>query len=89
MFESILYGSLQDDIKKSTVPVPDCLKDLDLDQIFAPIIRSTDVFDLSQVFYRPVTSSSTVLYRQEIMRDLDRQDAYELFLCFSGQLHKL
>lgn len=89
MFQSILYESPQD-IPANEVPqTMDCLKDLNLDQIFTSIIKSTNTFDLSQVLYRPLTSASAVIYRQEIMRDFDTAETYELFLEFSRRLHAL
>lgn len=40
MFESILYESHQESAEAETIQSPDCFKDLNLDQIFVPIIRA-------------------------------------------------
>lgn len=50
---------------------PSCFRDLNLDALLSSLLASKQAYDLAPFFYAPLQSEASVLYRQEVMRDLD------------------
>lgn len=87
MFQSILYPAGQE--PEFCREEPDCFRDLNLDQVFAPILKKEEKYDLGLYFYTPLHSRSAVLYRQDVLKDLEKKPAYEAFQEFSGEIYAL
>ena len=86
MFNSILfknsYSSLSND-------KPSIFKDLNLDQVFSPIISDNSDYDISSYFYTTLKTKEDILYRQNVLKDLDNKDVFTLFDTFSKTIYKL
>ncbi|MFC1873507.1 DNA mismatch repair protein MutS [Chloroflexota bacterium] len=73
MFQSILFESTEDSIKKETVEAPAFFVDLHLDQIIDAITASKQEYNLKPLYYTPLKDISVIKYRQEIARDLENE----------------
>jgi DNA mismatch repair protein MutS len=71
MFYSILFRNQEQYELTRRTDEPDCFKDLNLDQIFAPILKSKKEFELEGFFYTSLHDAETITYRQEVMGELD------------------
>ena len=92
MFYSILFRNKEQyeqyEQTKRTVE-PDCFKDLNLDRIFAPILKSKKEFELEGFFYTPLYDAETITYRQEVMQELENDELRILFDNFSKIIYNL
>jgi DNA mismatch repair ATPase MutS len=74
MFDSILFKSgTQDTNQRETTEEPAFFNDLNLDQLVAAIIHGKEDYNLAPFFYQPLKVKESVVYRQQIMADLDNQ----------------
>lgn len=69
--------------------IPDYFKDLNLDQIFEPILKSRKEFDLGSFFYTSLRDPNAIQYRQEIMKELEDDGLRGLFDDFSQSVYEL
>jgi DNA mismatch repair ATPase MutS len=92
MFYSILFRNKEQyeryEQTKRTVE-PDCFKDLNLDQIFAPILKSKKEFELEGFFYTSLHDAEIITYRQHVMRELENDELRGLFVRFSKTIYNL
>jgi len=92
MFYSILFRDQEQyeryEQTKSTVE-PECFKDLNLDQVFAPIFKKKKEFELEGFFYTPLAEIEAITYRQEVMRELENDELRGLFTNFSTTVYSL
>ena len=65
---------------------PDCLSDLNLDQVVAAVVLGREEYGLEAFFRAPQRELGTVEYRQEIMRDLTPEGAREAVKEFSAAM---
>lgn len=68
---------------------PECFKDLNLDQIVHPILIKYEAYGLDDLFFTPLTDFDTILYRQEVLRDLESDDLRTVFSAFSKTIFEL
>jgi hypothetical protein len=80
-FESILFpnGSPSEDAREAPVFFPD----LNLDRAVADIVAGFDEYDLTPFFHAPLRTVDAVLYRQEVMRDLEQPRVSKSVRAFS------
>ena len=70
MFYSILFPTEESARRPRNQTAPDCFSDLQLDRIMKAVLPDYTDFQLEEYFYTPVTDPETVLYRQEVMKEL-------------------
>ena len=71
MFYSVLFPTEESAGKPRNQKAPDCFADLQLDRILKAVLPDYAEFRLEEFFYTPVTDRETVLYRQEVMKELE------------------
>ena len=73
-FCSILFETTEAHIDIDRRTPPEYFADLHLDQIVASITAGRDEYNLKPFFYAPLRQVSSICYRQDVLRDLERQD---------------
>jgi DNA mismatch repair ATPase MutS len=70
-FHSILFRNAADSALEHGVSEPEFFGDLNLDQIIAAVTDGKDEYDLKPFFHLPLHDVDDVVFRQEVMRDLE------------------
>ena len=68
---------------------PECLTDLNLDQIVDAIIGSDDEYALKPFFLAPLATTYAVEYRHEIMRDLENDQTFGYVTEFASAMRRV
>ncbi|HVU26457.1 MAG TPA: DNA mismatch repair protein MutS [Verrucomicrobiae bacterium] len=86
-FRSILFPDSETIGDK--IEPPFYFHDLNLDQVVDAIARDRDEYNLKPIFYTRLTSLAAIIYRQEIMRDLENAALFESVKSFSSQMREM
>jgi hypothetical protein len=70
-FQSILYEHDRVGARDAPSEAPEYFRDLNLDQIVDAITAGKDEYGLKPFFHDPLKTTGAVLYRHEVMRDLE------------------
>ena len=89
MFFSILFETRQQSEFPLETAQPDYFKDLNLDQIIAPVRKDGDGIDLSAHYFTVLQDLCSIRYRQAVMRDFEEPVIYEMFQRFSARIFEL
>jgi hypothetical protein len=89
MFYSILFPIQEQHEQPRRSEVPGCFKDLNLDQIFAPILKSKKEFKLEGFFFTSLDNKEIIVYRQDVMRELEDDSLRSQFISFSKTVYDL
>jgi DNA mismatch repair protein MutS len=79
-FASILYESGDGEEDKEA---PECLGDLNLDQVIDAITAGKEEYRLRPFFYTPLPTPGAIAYRHEVMRDLGNKALFGAFERFA------
>ena len=71
-FQSILFPNPADHDSARTASEPEYFSDLALDQVIAAICTGKEEYDLERYFYVPLSDADDVVFRQEVMQDLEQ-----------------
>lgn len=87
MFYSILFPTEEQHAGQTAKKMPACFGDLNLDQITDAVLESKERFELHGVFYSPLEDPETIVYRQDILRDLEDEQLRNALDEFSDAVH--
>ena len=87
MFYSILFCNKEQHDQPRQSKEPAYFKDLNLGQIVLPILEAKKEFHLDAFFYTTLRDQDTILYRQNVMRELKDQKLRSLLTAFSKTLY--
>jgi len=88
-FRSILFQGPDDSTKTVSSETPGFLTDLNLDRIIDAITTDWKDYDLKPFFYRPLNDLDAIMYRQEVVRDLEDTDLMRSVKSFSEQMRAM
>jgi hypothetical protein len=83
VFHSILFERPEDGPASGTVAEPDFFGDLNLDQMVAAATKGYAEYDLAPFFYSPLSRADAIVFRHEVMRDLENPAVLESVKVFA------
>jgi len=75
-YNSILFDKPLSELEIGSLEPPIYFTDLNLDQIVDAITLHKKEYNLRPFYYLPLQDKETILYRQEVMRELEKEDLY-------------
>lgn len=81
--DGLLFQHQADRNQAEGVPEPDFFHDLNLDQLFQNIHAAKQEYELQSFFHVPLRDNKAVIFRQEIMRDLEKPSIRVIIDAFS------
>jgi DNA mismatch repair protein MutS len=88
-FQSILYSRIEPDMRTERAQAPDFFGDLNLDQIVAAAVSGKDDYDLRPFFHRKLDDVDDIVYRHEVMRDLEVPELFGHVTAFAGRVQEM
>lgn len=89
IFQSILFQRSEEISNNTTLREPDCFVDLNLDQIIESITAGKEEYNLKPFFYYPLKDIGSILYRQEIMQDLEQESIMGKISGFAAKMREI
>lgn len=89
IFQSILFQRAEDILKRETFSEPDYFVDLNLNQIVESITSGKEEYNLKPFFSCPLSDINSVLYRQEIMKDLEKETLRQTVSEFAAKMKEI
>ncbi|UJJ58333.1 hypothetical protein ACFCQI_16545 [Rhodanobacter sp. FW102-FHT14D06] len=86
-FASILHPGLGDIVWPSEAPP--CFRDLNLDQVIATIVAACPDDELAPIFHAPLRDPDAIVYRQEVMRDLEGAPLRQAVAAFGQRMRTM
>jgi hypothetical protein len=86
-FSSILFANNED--RTENRAVPDFFLDLNLDQIVDAVTAENTEYNLNPFFYTPLHRIDAILYRHEIIKDLENNDLFLQITSFAKQMRRM
>lgn len=85
-YQSILFvQNTPDEISQGA----DFLKDLNINQIIETVLSGKEEYQLESFFHMPLKNTEDVLYRQEIVNELENQELYQSFVQFENEMRDI
>jgi DNA mismatch repair protein MutS len=88
-FISILFKNEQDYIRAGKSSPPEFLTDLNLDQIIDSLTSGWEDYDLKKFYFFPLDDKETIRYRQDVFKDLERNEVYEHICSFGERMNEV
>ncbi|RDU97820.1 MutS-related protein [Trinickia dinghuensis] len=88
-FHSILFETPEDRPSGNQAGEPDFFGDLNLDQMVAEATRGYAEYDLASFFYTPLSRVGAIVYRHEIMRDLENPVVHDSVKLLTDGMRKM
>jgi DNA mismatch repair protein MutS len=85
---SVLFGHLRPE-DGAVPPMPACFPDLMLDRVVASVVSGREEYRLSGYFFQPLHDVDAVVFRQEVMRDVDRDPVAEALETFAESMRSM
>ncbi|MFT3862893.1 MAG: hypothetical protein QM729_01375 [Solirubrobacterales bacterium] len=87
-FESVLFLPGRTPASVEEAEPPDCLHDLNLDQVFEAVVEGRSKYELAPYFRIPLDDLAAVGYRHEVLRDLQRPEIRERIDSFAAAMSR-
>ena len=88
-FHSVLFPSAEDRPPSEALAAPDLFVDLNLNQVVTAITVGKGEYNLTPFFHWPLRDVDLVLYRHEVMRDLEDVVVFDNIKAFATALHSM
>lgn len=91
-FRSILFKENEGIEGKVAEEMPDCFIDLNLNQVIDAVTKEKQLYNLKPFFYTPLHDKQAIIYRQEIMLDMEGVDLFVSMQSFAQgmlNMHRL
>ncbi len=88
-FKSVLFESLENNLKKETTAIPDFFVDLNLDQIIDAITDGKQEYNLKPFFYTSLNDIGTINYRQAIFQDIENKTLFGAIKFFAQKMNAM
>ena len=89
-FFSVLFERAEVSLKdESAVQAPPFFGDLNLDQIVDAVTKPWKEYNLTPFYHTRLTDLDAIVYRQEVMTDLDEKPIMEAVAAFTEQMRKM
>ncbi|WP_197492258.1 hypothetical protein [Arachidicoccus ginsenosidimutans] len=86
-FKSILYKN--SDVQSHVENTPEIFVDLHLDQVVNKITEDKAQYDLKPFFYLPLQDKDEIMYRQNVMKDLEDATLMNLIKSFAAAMNDM
>jgi DNA mismatch repair protein MutS len=86
---SVLSNTVDSATRRETREAPDFFGDLNLDQIVGAITAGQEEYDLMPFFYIALHDINTIVYRHEVMRDLENQVTLKYIKSFNERMRSV
>lgn len=84
-FRSVLFGDADAGADVDARVEPEFFRDLNLDQVIRAVVAGKDAYKLMPFFFSPLSEVDAVVYRQDVFRDLERPEVYDLVARFAQE----
>jgi DNA mismatch repair protein MutS len=88
-FESILFQNVTDRTVEVELRAPNFFFDLNLDQIVAALTANKAEYNLTPFFYMPLHDINAVIFRHEVMRDLEVERLFGCITSFASAMRSV
>src|SRR5260370_37923486 len=85
-FHSILFETAGDRPPSESLALPAFFVDLNLDQIVSAITAGKQEYNLAPFFHWSLRDVDAILYRHEVLRDLERADLFSSINSFASAM---
>jgi DNA mismatch repair protein MutS len=75
--------------RDGSVQAPECLADLNLDQVIDAIVGADDEYHLRPFFLSPLATTRAIEYRHEVMRDLESDRTFGYVTEFASTMRRV
>jgi DNA mismatch repair ATPase MutS len=86
---SVLFTSAEESMTAETAEMPAFFVDLNLDQIVNIITAAKEEYNLKPYFYTSLKKVNAIMYRHEVMRDLEKKMLFEKVETFARKMREM